>query len=549
MSEGTVGKLHVEIDAKLDGLQAGLTQAQKASEQTQVKMQSSWIKAADKMNATGNKLSIGLTAPLVAAGTASVAFAVQAEQSFAKVGTIVDETVLSYEDMKKQVTDASNQTGVAVTDLNEALYESISAGVDSSKAIGFTTDMVKLAKGGFTEASKAVDVVTTVLNAYGMSADEATKVSDMLITTQNIGKTTVDELASSMGKVIPTANAYKVGLADVSTTMAVLTKNGIATAEATTYYNGMLNELGKSGSVADKALRELSGKGFQQLITDGVPVTEILQMLQTYAAGSGKSLADMFGSMEGAKAALTIMKDGGTEYNTVLKQMGDSAGATQKAFEKMDSTPMQQLQKSMNELKNASIDAGNVILPMVTNVVKSVGSLANGFSKLDPTMQKVIVGSIGIAAAAGPVLKIGAGAITTIQKIKSGIDDLKITKRTSDIVKATQATTEMAKSTVSVGTSIQTASRFTDVYGGKLTYTTAASTATAVSSTAVAGGFTSAGTASAGATAGVTAFGTALKFAFPIIGLVTVGVTTLIGVFSELSKPNEEVRKLEENTK
>ena len=119
-------------------------------------------------------------------------------------------------------------------------YQSLSAGVDSGNAIAFTGDMVKLAKGGFTSTEKAVDVVTSALNAYEMSADQAVSVSDKLITTQNVGKTTVDQLASNLGRVIPTAKAFNVGIDDTCAAMADLTKNGIATAESTTYFNSCL---------------------------------------------------------------------------------------------------------------------------------------------------------------------------------------------------------------------------------------------------------------------------------------------------------------------
>lgn len=136
----------------------------------------------------GSALSMAITAPVLAAGTASVKMAMDAETSFAKVGTIADDTVLSYDKMKAGVTAASNESGVAITDFNEALYSSISAGVDSGNAINFTSDMVKLAKGGFTDTGKAVDVVTTILNAYGLEATQATAIADKLITTQNLGK-------------------------------------------------------------------------------------------------------------------------------------------------------------------------------------------------------------------------------------------------------------------------------------------------------------------------------------------------------------------------
>lgn len=380
--------------------------------------------ASQKLDSAGNTLTMGITTPIMAAGTASVKFATDAQTSFAKVSTIADNTVLSYASMEKGVTKASNDTGVAITEFNEALYQSLSAGVETGNAIGFTTDMVKLAKGGFTETAKAVDVVTTVLNAYGLSADEATSISDKLITTQNIGKTTVDELASSLGRVIPTAKSMNVDMDNVSASMAIMTKRGIATAEATTYYNSMLNELGKSGTTADKALRDMAGQGFSELIANGTPVTEVLQMLSDYAQQNGLSLADMFGSMEAGKAALSIMSDGGKEYNEVLQKMQDSAGTAQEAFEKMDATPAAKMQKELNKLKNAGIEAGTQILPVVTDAMKAIGGLAEKFSNLPAGQQKAIVKTAAFAAALGPVLKVAGGATKGIAGLTTGVGKL-----------------------------------------------------------------------------------------------------------------------------
>ena len=118
--------------------------------------------------------------------------------------------------------------------------------MDQADAIDFVASALKLAEGGFTDAATAVDVMTTAINAYGLSADDAAQVSDYLITTQNLGKTSVGELASSLGKVIPIAAAYGVKMDDLCANMSLLTKNGIATAEAVTYTKAMLNEIGRA---------------------------------------------------------------------------------------------------------------------------------------------------------------------------------------------------------------------------------------------------------------------------------------------------------------
>lgn len=313
-----------------------------------------------------------LVSAAVAVGGKMVAMAGEFDKSFAKVSTLLDSSVVDYDKYKKEILDASSESGVAVNDFAEAVYSSISAGVDQTKAIEFTTDAMKLAKGGFTDGAKAVDVITTALNGYKMGAEDAGKVSDLLITTQNLGKTTVDELASSMGKVIPIASASNFSIEELSASYATLTKNGIATAEAGTYMKSMLNELTKSGSTTDKALRGLTGKGFAELKAEGKSTTEILAMLDKEAQGNGKSLKDMFGSAEAGSAALVMMSQGGAEYNEILASMQESAGATDEAFSKVTSSLPERMDKIKNSMTNSAIEIGTALLPLVEGAVAFV---------------------------------------------------------------------------------------------------------------------------------------------------------------------------------
>ena len=127
----------------------------------------------------------------------------------------------------------------------------------------------------FTSSSSAVDILTTALNAYGLGADKAGHVSDVLLTTQNLGKTSVDELSASMGRVIPLAAAYKVNVENLSSGLAIMTANGIATAEATTYTKSMLNELGDTGSTVGKILQKETG--LQRLRSSPQPLVQHVQ--------------------------------------------------------------------------------------------------------------------------------------------------------------------------------------------------------------------------------------------------------------------------------
>lgn len=77
------------------------------------------------------------------------------------------------------------------------------------------------------------------------------------------------ELSSAMGKIIPTANAYGVSLDPLCAGYAIMTANGVATVESTTYMNSMLNELGKSGTNVYDILKEKMGSSFAELMNSG----------------------------------------------------------------------------------------------------------------------------------------------------------------------------------------------------------------------------------------------------------------------------------------
>ena len=337
------------------------------------------------------------------------------EDAMAKVSTIADTTQVPLTDLSKSIMDLSNNTGIAATEIADNVYNAISAGQSTGDAVNFVSKSTMLAKAGFAEAGSALDVLTTIMNAYGLEASEVDKVSDMLIQTQNLGKTTVGELASAMGKVIPTANAMGVGLDNLTASYTILTAKGIATAEATTYTNSMLNELGDSGTTVGKILKEKTGMSFQNLMADGKSLGDVLGILQDYSNDSGKAFNELWGSSEAGKAAMSLLSDGVEEFNDRVDQMNKSTGSTQEAFDKLNTTSTK-VKKSLNTLKNTGIQLGTALLDMLAPVIESVGDkvskLSDWISGLDDNQKKMIVTVGLVVAAIAPVL-IGVGKVIT----------------------------------------------------------------------------------------------------------------------------------------
>lgn len=375
--------------------------------------------AGDKIASAGEKL-LPVTAAVTAIGGYGIKSASEFEDSMAKLSTIADTTKVPLETLEKDIKSLSDSTGIGASEIAENVYNAISAGQDTADAVNFVAESTKLATAGFADSGAALDVLTTILNAYGMKAEDVTHVSDVLINTQNLGKTTVGELASSMGKVIPTANASGVSLENLAASYAIMTSNGIATAESTTYLNSLLNELSKSGTKSSETIKKETGKSFQELTAEGKSLADILSIVQKSADKNGLSMNDLFGSAEAGKAAMTLLSGGVDDYNAKLESMEKASGSTDEAFEKLQ-TNSRKARIAINQLKNSAIELGTTILqmlqPYIEKVTEKIREFTKTFNNLDDSTKKTIIKIAGVAAAIGPVLIL-------IGKLTSGVGGL-----------------------------------------------------------------------------------------------------------------------------
>lgn len=356
--------------------------------------------------------------------TSSVDIGASFETALAKVSTIADTGKVSVGELSKQILDTSSSMGVAAADIAEAAYQAISAGQDTANAVAFAGQASKLAAAGFTSSSSAVDILTTALNAYGLSADQATHVSDVLLTTQNLGKTSVDELSASMGKVIPLAAAYGVTVENLSSGLAVMTANGIATAEATTYTKSMLNELGDTGSTVGKILQKQTGKSFAQLNAEGKSLGDVLQILYKSVGGSSTAFAGLWSSVEAGTGALSLASGGADHFNDVLSQMQNSAGATEAAYATMTDTFQHKVETLQTAAQNLGITLYDSLESTLSDAAQwgtdCLAQLTTALSEGGPEAMLAAAGEIlsdlaaGIAAQLPGLMQTGVEIITQL---------------------------------------------------------------------------------------------------------------------------------------
>ena len=428
MAKQSLASAYVQIIPSADGISGKLAEVMGGEAAAAGKISGKSLGSALVRTLTKVVAAAGIGKMLQSAFTGGTAF----ESAMAKVGTIADTAKVPLESLSSQVLQVSGDMHIGANEISEAAYQAISAGQDTGNAVAFAGQASMLATAGFTSSASAVDILTTALNAYGKGADEAGHVSDVLLTTQNLGKTSVDELAGSMGRVIPLAAAYNVSLENLSSGLAIMTANGIATAEASTYTKSMLNELGDTGSSVGKILKQQTGKSFSELNADGKSLGDVLQVLYDSVGGNATKFAGLWSSVEAGTGALSLASSGADKFNGVLQQMQADSGATQTAYDTMTNT----MAYKLDGVKTNAQNLGTALFDAVSGRLGEGVALAGGYLQTlsESVQQNGIAGlAQGLAAVftdlttnIGPQLlqtgigllgKLGEGLVTGIPQL------------------------------------------------------------------------------------------------------------------------------------
>lgn len=273
----------------------------------------------------------------------------------------------------------------------------------------------RAATAGNEEAAVASKVLVGTLNAYSLGAEQANHVSDVLFKTVDIGVLGFGDLARNLGDVTATSSALKVPLEQVGAAVALMTKNGIVAPQAFTALNGVLNKLSAPSESAMKAAQGMGLAWFsaagnaEMLKRVGLPgvLAEIAKATQMQP---GK-VAAIFDDIEARKGALSLMRDMGKEYSDFVRQVGGSAGATDRALAKQMESFENQLKLAENALTRVKIALGSPLLQALTPLLKGLGGLADAFERLPEPVKRLVgylelfaglgLGVVAIASAAG----------------------------------------------------------------------------------------------------------------------------------------------------
>ena len=353
------------------------------------------LAAGGGMIAAGAAAATVGVAALGAGITLSTKKAIDFGRGMGEVYTLLpDASAEAREKMMNDLLAFDAQMGVTSDKSVPALYQAISSGVPADNVFDFLTIAQKAAVGGVTDLETSVDGITSVINAYGTDVLSATQASDLMFMAAKDGKTDFEQLSRSLYNVVPTAAANGVAFGDVTAALAAMTAQGTPTSVATTQLRQMLVELTKDGSKTAAKFEQIAGKSFKEFIAEGGNVSEALQLMDDYAKSNGKSIADMFSSVEAGAATLQLTGKGAETFNQFIRDMETSAGATEKAFSEMEKTSGRALDRLAGQFDSLVITIGQAFEPLVGIIADALGGAMPIIQEFATGFRDVMQGAI-----------------------------------------------------------------------------------------------------------------------------------------------------------
>ena len=361
-----------------------------------------------KIQDVGKTVTMGVTAPIAGAAGASIAAWKEVDEA---MDIIVKKTGASGDALKDMQDRAKALAETMPTDFNTAANAvgevNTRFGLTGQELEDLSAHFIEFAKLNETDVSSSIDSVQSAMEAWNIPAEKAGLVLDTINKAGQDTGISVDKLTDLMKTNKTALDEAGLSFSDSAMFLANLDKNGIDAGVALTGLKKALQNATKDGKSSRDALSEL-----QQTMGEGANKAD------AYAAAS-----ELFGAKAGPAIADACM-EGRLSFEELGTALEDFQGNVFDAFEQTVS-PMDDLQMSMNRMKDLGYDIVETAAPMIEEGLAmlrdTITELKEKWDSLDEGQQQNIIKFAGMAAVIGPVIVVIGTLIGAIGGVVTGI--------------------------------------------------------------------------------------------------------------------------------
>jgi len=372
------------------------------------------------------KALFGIAAAGAVLGYESIKLATGFETQMTRLTTAAGMPKPIVDASKQAVIDLGTQTGFTGTQMAEALYHPISAGLDMATSLNVVRDSAKEARISGANLDDTTYSLSSVMKAFNVGADGSAQTMATLNAIVGQGDMRFQDFNTSVKGWAAPAATFGVSVQSVGAALAYMTDRGVPAAQAGTQLGMSMTLMAAPTKQATKILTGV-GVPLADITKAAGPMRDALKK----AGVSTTQMADDMRKPNGIKVALQDLNDhliksgmtadgaaavvarafgGGKSGKAIMSLIGNLDGLQQKydaigedstpekfaaAWEQTKNTTKFQLDSLKASFENFGIKIGSVLLPYVDKMIAGFSKFF-GFLSSNKTAMMVFAGVVGV---------------------------------------------------------------------------------------------------------------------------------------------------------
>lgn len=430
----TTRTVETRLTANIAGFQGPM---QKAA-QTAIAAGKSISDAASNSSAEWDRVGAGMLkgGAVIAAG---LGFATKAamdwESQFAGVKKTVDGTPQQIDQLEGSLRGMARTMAASHEEIAAVAEAAGQLGVATPAIAGFTRTMIMLGETTNLTSDEAATSLAQLMNVMQTAPDKVGNLASTLVALGNAGASTESEILgltqriASAGRQIGLSEDQVMGYASALANVGVEIEAG-GTAMSMTFLK--LEQISRRGGTALQTVSQVAGTDFRKAFEDdaagatqkfieglgkvqaaGGDVTGILRTLGITGVREADAIRRLASSGTNLASSLELAKSSIQSQSAILNEYAARAATTES-----------KVQVAWNNIKDAAITAGSVMLPVVQQAAEGLAQLSQAFGSMSPDQQRFAVGAA--ASVAGLMLLVGGGmkAVGAVRNLKDNLTGL-----------------------------------------------------------------------------------------------------------------------------
>lgn len=349
-------------------------------------------KAGDKMKSVGKKMTVGLTAPIMGIGAASIAAFKELDDSLDSITTATGATGEQLESLQDSFKTVAGQIPTDMQDISTGIGEVNTQFGFMDKQLEDTTErMLKFAEINGADVSQSTINAKKSIDLFRLSAEDIPMVLDSITKTSQDTGVGVDQLFDAVNRgVAPQLKAMGFEFSEATTLIGQMEKSGIDSASTLSY-------LGKASVAYAKDNKTMQ---------DGLSGTIAAIQSATTEQEKINIASEVFGTKAAPKMVEAI-DSGALSMDGFADSAKNAAGTVDQTFNDI-LDPIDQAKIAQNQFKIAMGELGEqvqiALLPAFEAASNAIQKVSTWFSGLTDNQKQTIITIAGVVAAIGPVL-------------------------------------------------------------------------------------------------------------------------------------------------